>query len=181
MKINYIGKKVKFNSNENNFKKDLIELLLNWELKFLEDYLDMDLTEKQYDNFDVSVRNVYSKLWYNFKWKLIYSDDDIDNLLYELNLKTFSFWDYLLYFTFKTEDEWLWYFYISLLEWTILLNNEDIVFSNKNEFYKFIRKYIIEDFFTKIKWLKEIQVFVWKNETMRPTNNTNRELNKLVA
>jgi hypothetical protein len=168
-------------SDTNNTKKDLIELLLNWEWEFLEKFINLNLTKEQYNNFDLLVKNTYSIVWYNYKWKLEYSLTELDIFLYKLSLNTLSFWDYLVYFTFKTEDEQFWYFYISLLEWTTFFDNEDLTFLNKNEFYKFIKKYIIEQFFLKIDGLEEVKTFIWKNESTKPINNTNLELKQLAA
>ncbi len=161
-------------------KKDLIELLLNWEWKFLEEVIDLDLTKKQYDNFNLSVKNIYEEIGYNYKGNWNYSPNELNSFLYELNLITLSYWDYLLYFAFKTKDEQFWYFYISLFEWSNFLDDEELSFANKNEFGKFIKEYIIKQFFDNMKWLEEIKIFIWKNESLTPINNDNFELGQAV-
>lgn len=176
-----------FNIIEKNlFKVDLIELLLNGEWQILEKVIDLDLTKKQYDNFDLSVKKVYEDIWYNYKWKWRYLPNELNNFLYELNLNTFSVWDYLLYFTFKTKDEQYWYFYISLFEWSSFLDDEGLSFSNKYELNKFIKEYIIKeyiikDFFNKMDWLEEIKIFIWKNESVKPINNKNLLIKQITA
>ena len=161
-----------------NQKIELIECLKD---NFLDNYINLNLKKEQYNNFDTMVKKSYSKIWYKLKSFSIYEENNLWNIARKLALDIFSYWDYLIYMSFKTKDEQYWYTHISLLEWANIINNKDLLLTNKQEFLYFIEKLVINNFLLNIDWLKEIKLSVWKKETLKPINNLSYLKNILVA
>lgn len=164
-----------------NIPKQKIKLMKILKDSFLDNYINLNLKEEQYNIFDSMVKKTYSKIWYNFKSSYIYSENQLWNITNKLILDTFSSGDYLIYISFKTKNSQFWYFHVSLLEWANIFSTEDLLFTNKQEFLSFIQKEVINNFLSKIDWLEEVKISVWKKETTKSINNVNYSKDRLVA